>query len=170
MNIRIIGAVFIVIGCGCFGFLMAASYRKEINTLREMIYILDYMQCELQYRQTPLPQLCRQAAEHASGQLRKLFLTLTYELEDRIYPDVSHCVSIAISKNQGAPKTLLRHFTRLGKDLGRYDVEGQIKGLEAARQDCRRSLKNLSANEDVKLRNYKTLGLCAGAALAILFV
>jgi len=49
-------------------------------------------------------------------------------------------------------------------------MEGQLKGLESVRQECRRQVETLSYNRDARLRSYQTLGLCAGAALAILFV
>ena len=48
--------------------------------------------------------------------------------------------------------------------------QGQILGLEAVRSHCRSELDALSANQDERLRSYQTLGLCTGAALAILFV
>ena len=65
---------------------------------------------------------------------------------------------------------LLQQMLLLGKSIGRFDMDGQIKGLEAVRQDCRRRLDELSKDRDTRLRSYQTLGLCAGAALAILFI
>ena len=58
----------------------------------------------------------------------------------------------------------------LGRTLGRFDLDGQLIGLENARRDCRRAVDALSENRDNRLRCYQTLGLCAGAALAILFI
>ena len=68
------------------------------------------------------------------------------------------------------PKRVRQAFEIMGSSLGRFDMEGQIKGLEAVRGFCRRELEGLSQNRDSRLRSYQTLGLCAGAALAILFV
>ena len=58
----------------------------------------------------------------------------------------------------------------MGSSLGRFDLEGQLQGLESVRIYCREQLDELSKDRDVRLRSYQTLGLCAGAALAILFV
>ena len=58
----------------------------------------------------------------------------------------------------------------LGRWLGRFDLDGQLKGLDAVRQECRRHLEELNNNREVRLRSYQTLGLCAGAAIAILFI
>ncbi len=170
MSIKILGAVLVIAGCGGFGFQIASMYLKEEKTLRQLIGLLDYMECELQYRLTPLPDLCRQAARESSGVLRSIFLTLTQELEDQISPDVEHCISAALAKVKKIPKSTFEALEMLGSSLGRFDLEGQLKGLEAVRQECRRKLLQMTDNKDVRLRSYQTLGLCAGAALAILFV
>ena len=58
----------------------------------------------------------------------------------------------------------------MGSSLGRFDLDGQLLGLEAVRVYCQEQLSEMSKDRDVRLRSYQTLGLCAGAALAILFV
>ena len=58
----------------------------------------------------------------------------------------------------------------LGKNLGNFDMAGQLQGLEYARTLCRENLEKLMHNKESRLRSYQTLGLCAGAAIAILFV
>ena len=61
-------------------------------------------------------------------------------------------------------------MTELGDHLGRFDLQGQINGLEHCREHCVSKLKLLSDNKEKRLRSYQTLGLCAGAAIAILLV
>ena len=56
------------------------------------------------------------------------------------------------------------------QNLGKFDMSGQLRGLENARNVCRENLELLMYNKDRRLRSYQTLGLCAGAAVAILFV
>ncbi len=170
MDIKWIGAVLIILGCGGFGFSLAAAHRAEERNLRQLIGALDYMQCELQYRLTPLPDLCRQAAGQCGGKLRTLFLTLATELEDQISPDVSRCMNVALAKVPDLTKQTAQIVQVLGNTLGRFDLDGQLMGLENARQHCRQALAELSDNRDARLRSYQTLGLCAGAALAILFL
>lgn len=170
MTFKLLGAMLVVIGCGGFGFRMAAMQAREVKTLRELVGILDYMECELQYRLTPLPELCRQGASQGRGVLREVFLNISRELEDQISPNVERCVDAALAKVKNIPELTHAYLTILGKNLGRFDMDGQLRGLEAVRKETRRHLEQLSQNKDVRLRSYKTLGLCAGAALAILFV
>lgn len=165
-----IGAVFIVSGCALFGFRMAVNHRREEAMLRRLLGALDYMQCELQYHLTPLPDLCRQAGEQYRDLIGQVLLMLAAELECRLEPDVEKCVAQTLAQNEALPDRTRKAFEVLGATLGRFDVEGQIRGLEGVRSFCRMELEELSHNRDSRLRSYQTLGLCAGAALAILFV
>ena len=170
MSLRILGAVLVIAGCGGFGFKLASSYIREEKTLRLLISTLDYMECELQYHLTPLPELCRQAAAESTGVIQKLFLLLTIELEDQISPNVERCMSAVLYKTADIPPLTRNAMHLLGRSLGRFDIEGQIKGLNAVRLECRRNLDTLNQNKDIRLRSYQTLGLCAGAAIVILFI
>ena len=68
------------------------------------------------------------------------------------------------------PKLTRESLELLGRSLGRFDLEGQLRGLESVRQVCRHGLETLAQNSAIRNRSYQTLGLCAGAALAILFI
>ena len=168
--LKLFGAILIISGCGTFGFWIAARHRKEEYVLRQFIGLLDYMECELQYRLTPLPELFRQAAVEATGNLRDVFLAIAQELEAQISPDVERCVCAALSKSKELPKTTHEGLLLLGRTSGRFELSGLFKALDSVRTECRLSLERLSYNKDTRLRCYQTLGFCAGAAIAILFI
>lgn len=170
MEYKWIGAVLIIFGCGGFGFSLAANHKREENALRQLIGALDYMQCELQYRMTPLPDLCRSAGQEARGIVAKVLLRLSQELESQISPDVASCMVAAMRDVEFIPPHTRENLNLLGNSLGRFDMNGQLNGLESVRANCRRHLSDLSENRDSRLRSYHTLGLCAGAALAILLI
>ena len=170
MTGKIIGAVLIIFGCGFWGFSITAGIKTEEHSLRQLINTLDYMQCELQYRMTPLPDLCHMAAQEQKNRIGKFFYHLSTELENQISPDVSCCVRGALSSVPGMPEKTVKALELLGMFLGRFDASGQISGLETVRGFCRSELEAMSVNRDARLRSYQTLGICAGAALAILFV
>ena len=165
-----IGALLIIASCGGLGFSMATARRKEEALLRNLISALDYMQCELQYRLTPLPDLCRLVGKEQKGSIGIFFRNLSLELENQISPDVSSCVRAALAQMNPFPESTKKAIDMLGQLLGRFDAQGQLRGLEQVRQYCRETVDRLSENKEVRLRSYQTLGLCAGAALAILFV
>ena len=169
MELKLLGAILIVAGCGGYGFSLCTRYRKRERALSDLVRALDRMECELQYRLTPLPELCRGAAQDTGGMLRRVFLSLAQELERRVMPDAASCMACVISNEAITYKQLRIILSQLGKSLGQFDLPGQLGGLEAVRKQCILELDALNMNRSERLRCYKTLGLCAGAALAILF-
>lgn len=165
-----IGACCVMTACGSFGFLLAFQHLGEVKVLRQFLRTLNDMECELEYHLTTIPMLCRGAAAQSKGVLSRVFLNLAVELENQILPDVERCMYAAISRSEPVPSLAKEMLIRLGKQLGRFDLQGQLKGLEEVRQMAQAKLDDLNHNKDVRIRGYKTLGLCAGAALVILFI
>ena len=164
-----IGAMLVIAGCGTVGFSMARAHRREERLLRSFKGALDFMACELQYRLTPLPELCRLAGKAQKNPVGQTFLRLSRELNSQMMPDVKYCMNNSL-RDSDLPKRLVEGFELLGQNLGRFDIQGQLKGMEMVRDFCDRELDSLSMHREERLRSYQTLGICAGAALAILFV
>ena len=167
--IRILGACCIVTGCGGFGFAMAAAHRREERELVRLIAALEYMSCELSYRLTPLNTLCRGAAENSSGTVRQFLITLASALERQTAPDAQACVYEVLVHMEITPR-LRKLFRELGTTLGRFDLPGQLRGLENAIRSGEEALRSLREGAADRRRSWQTRGLCAGAALAILFL
>lgn len=170
MYLKIIGAILIFFCCGGIGFRIAHNYIRETTILQQLINTLDYMECELQYHLTPLPDLCRQAALEQTGIITDVFLKLSRELEDQISPEVDTCMNAALNSVPNIPFNTADLLRQLGCSLGRFDIDGQLIGLESMRNKCRQTLQDLKDNKLRHIRGYQTLGLCAGAALVILFI
>lgn len=169
MNLKLIGTFIIITGCGGFGFSIAAAHRRKVSYLRQLLAVLDQVQSELEYRLTPLPELCRLASDSCNGELRKLFINFQAELERQISPDAQCCMN-AVLANSDLPQAVKLHLKDFGKTLGKFDLPGQLRGLDAVRKEVLLSMDRLTANQDTRIRSYQTLGLCAGAALAILLL
>ncbi len=170
MTLRILGAILVIAGCGGFGFLIAASHRREVRAMKQFISALDYMECELKYRLTPLPDLCRCSAAICRGSVKNMLSTLADELDTQISPDVKKCIDATMNMVSDIPSLVIEGFTLLGQTLGHFDLDGQLKGIESVKHECSRKLAAYMENQDTRLRSYQTLGICAGAAIAILFI
>jgi len=170
MNVRWIGAILIIVGCGGVGFGMALNYKREEAILEQLIKTLDYMRCELEYRMTSLPELCKKAANFSSGCIKAVFTQLGMELDAQIAPDAACCMSAVLKRSSSIPEKVASALAELGRSLGQFDLDGQLRGLSVVVRSCEKELEQLQANHPQRVRSYQTLGLCAGAALAILFV
>ena len=68
------------------------------------------------------------------------------------------------------PCRVKRLLRQLGDCLGRFDLEGQLQGLEEVRQQCVCELRELEGKSQDRLKNYRTVAVSAGVVLAILLL
>lgn len=169
MDYKWVGAALIITACGSFGFSLTRAHRREEGYLRTLIGALDYMSSELHFRAPPLPELCRGAAGASSRNVSRVFSGLARALEESCAPNVSECMHSALQEVE-LPSLSRENMHLLGMSLGHFDLEGQLNGLDSVRASARRDLEKLTADRDQRFRNYQTLSLCAGAALAILLI
>ncbi len=170
MSLKWIGAIMVITGCTGFGLTIAAGYRREVGLLDRLLRALQAMRWELQYQLTPLPELCRKAGTDAGGPIGEVLAALAKELDRNNIPEVNICMRSALEGAGDLPPSVRRLLMQLGRTLGRYDLPGQLQGLRAVQSACEKRLSFLQKNRDVRLRSYQTLAVCAGVALAILFI
>lgn len=170
MTIKWIGAALVIAGCGSWGFSLAAAYCYQERVLRCLDRTLQMLQWELTYRLTPLPELCGLAAREAAGELRNVFRELGQALDGNIQSDAAGCMAVVLKQHPNLPPKARRLLRQLGRTLGRFELEGQIQGMNSVRTECSAMIGDLHRDREIRLRSYRTLGLCAGAALVILFI
>ena len=170
MSYKWIGAIFVILGCGGFGFLVASASKREEKHLGELLEAISFMTSELQYRMTPLPDLILRAGMCTSGTLKQVFTALGGELSAQVAPNAEFCVRAALEKNPALPALTGNTLRYMGRSLGKFDLTGQIEGLTLVKEACKENLQKLSKDRKERLRSYRTLGVCAGIALAILLI
>ena len=170
MMLKWIGAGIVFAGCGAFGYSIAAAYMHEIRGLKNLIKVIDYIECELRYRQLPLAVLCRRSSAVCAGEVSKVMTMIAQELENQVLPDVSSCIRTATKQVKYMPFSWTKIFRSLESCLGVYDLENQLKMLLAVRNECQMELDDITFNQKNRVHSYQVLGLCVGAAIAILFV
>ena len=168
--IRLLGAIFIAAGCGSIGFITASRLLHEISATRNLISALEYWQSALTYHHTTLPELCRLTSSRDASVVGEFFRILGYQFEEQGMSDASQCIASALTLCTGIPTSSIKLLQELGKGLGEFDINGQLQRLTSVLEEAKRTLTSLSNNLDVRLRSYRTLGICAGIAIAILII
>lgn len=168
MYLKLIGAILILVGCGGYGIMMAMNHRREVAALHQLVQVMEAMICELEYRLTPLPELCRFGAQQTKGPLKAFFQSLAKAMDEQVSPDVGVCTIAALKITAGLPSFASSQLQAMGQTLGRFDLTGQLTCLERCKQSCMGQLEVMEHQQSQRLRSYQTLGFCAGAALAIL--
>lgn len=170
MGIKLFGAVLIIAGCAGCGLKLAASHRRTAKALRDLISVLEYMASELEYKLTPLPALCMDTQAIAGGHIGQALGRLGQILQVQLYPNVPDAMAAAVKDTPGLPPLAAEQLLSLGRTLGRFDLSGQLRGLNSCRKECCHLLEELEHNQAQRLRSYQTLSFCAGVALAILLI
>lgn len=168
MYIKIVGALLVLIGCGGCGLMMATFHRREVAALHQLVHAMDGMISELEYRLTPLPDLCRFGSTQSNGVIKTFLGALAEAMDKQVSPDVGCCTITVLKNIQNMPNHASAQLQSLGQTLGRFDLTGQLSALEHCRNSCIAQLEVLEHQQAQRLRSYQTLGFCAGAALAIL--
>ena len=170
MTLRIIGAILIIGTCTAFGFKMSANYKLQQKQLEQLIEALLYISCEMSYHLTPLAQQFTGCCAITSGALQAFFRQASRELSGQINPNASYCLQAAIHNTKGLTPAVIKALNQFANTIGEFDLEGQLKNIEQTLTICKQTLCQLNDQQTSHTRNYQTLGICAGAALAILFI
>ena len=102
--------------------------------------------------------------------LHGVFMNTYRELKLQKLPDAGSCMSAALRKSGDLPVKIRRLLAQLGYTLGRFDLDGQLQGIRSVSQRCEELLASIRNNRDERIRSYQTIGVCAGAALAIILI
>ena len=86
MNYRWIGAAMIIAACGGTGLSMAMADKREEQLLHQLSAALAYMASELEFRVTPLPQLCRQTGSCSFGAIQSCFTCWQQNWKGKPFP------------------------------------------------------------------------------------
>ena len=138
--------------------------------LEQIKRLLSIMECDLRFRLTPLPELCCFSSKEVSGTIRNIIQEFSLELSRRVSPDAASCMSSVLARYSFHDRDIPDILIELGRSLGRFDLEGQLKGIEYVKSMCTMLLTEIRDGKVERIRSYHTLGLCAGAALVILLV
>ena len=167
MILKVIGAILIIFSAYFIGLKVSYAKRRTVHILKQLIVAFEQVVCELNYRKVPLSVIFRRVNTE-SDVVNQLFYNLSDELEGQISPDVICCVKASLLQTKQLPDELSKHVVTMGKYMGTFDLDGQIKGLNSLCKECENMLAHLSENQDIRLRNNRTLVLCAGVAIVIL--
>lgn len=170
MELKWIGAVLIVGGCGWGGFSMAGYYRSTERYLAELARGLEYMISELRFRAPPLPDLLKNTAAVLRGPVAAVLDKFSQVLTGSSPCQAGEGMIQVLQEFPLCPGEVYNLMNQLGNSLGVFDLDGQLRELESLKEDCQRILSRFRQGRDERLRSYQTLGLCAGAALALILI
>ena len=169
---KLLGMVFIVSSAAYGGIAMAQDLRRRCRILRQITSALELMRSELSYCGTPLPKVFALMAAASEGVVAAMFSSVAKCMDKFRWITPDACMrrvmseQTVISRIPGIPDTLLQ----LCATLGSYDLDHQLRGIDLAASRINQMIVEVDQELKGKCRMYRTIGVCAGLALAILLV
>ena len=167
--IKWIGASMILLGAGGFGIGKAARFYRQMRQLRAFFNALEILKCELNYTLLPLPELCRVTAERSErvcACVLRDYARLLEQGSPRKMAAAACLESRALCLPEEAQTALLDLFS----SMGRYDLDGENRLLSRTQLRLEAAIRTGEAEKRPMVKGYAALGLCTGAALAILLM
>lgn len=165
---KLIGIAFVLFSASSVGFRISKGLGGQCRLARQILHALQVLRNEIACCCTPLPQAFALLAVASDGALESIFSRVAREMDRQRWLTPEQAMISALEETSLGPfDSVLRN---LCVKLGKYDVQAQIQGIEMAKEQTEEFLHTLEAEQNLKSKTYKTLGICAGLALVILLI
>lgn len=165
---KIIGIVFIVISSISMGLRIGSALKKKCTHLQELLNALELFKNELLFSHKPLPKVCADLAESFQEGVGRMFANISLLMEENRWMSFKTAMERALGTYPDElPSEILLEFAG---NMGKYDLDAQVRGIELASSRIRQILDVMENERGTKSKTYKTLSICAGIAIIILFV
>lgn len=167
---RITGCVAVLMGSYGVGLMLLHNEKCQEQALEDLQQCILWMTWQLRYQMLPLAELCNSAAAQHEGIIGNVMGNLSQLLDKRGFADPGQCMQEAVLSVGDIPDQALLRLYELGQSMGQFDLDSQISSLELTALHCERDLEFIRHNMEHRRRNYRTLSLCAGAAVVIILL
>lgn len=160
--------MLLIAGSAGIGCRIAAVHKQEVVQLYQIRRIIEYIICDLQWLQNPLPQIIHNAFGCASGSLKQVLQEYVLQLEAQISPNPGCCMEAAIRCFPEISDSTRKYLLELGESLGNFDQQGQLLCIQGINTKCINELTELEKKLPVHTRCCKAYSLCIGIILTLI--
>lgn len=166
LAIKIIGSVLIVSACFLTGYSMARNLSVRRDFLKNLIVFLSSLSTNLRYNSSDIFTLVSLCARDDELSYFRFDDTLINQPFETMWAEKVSSLPKSLSLKK-SDKELLYEF---GRELGKTDVDGQLKHIELYKTVFEKQLS--SAEEDInkKSKLYKTMGFFVGVSAVLVMI
>lgn len=170
---KIIGFLFILLGCGGLGVWYGEQYREQVRTLRQFIHILELFEAEIRYGKCLLAECCLKLSEKLEEPYRTIFREIyqkNMEYSGESFGDICRRSMESGMKDvvvkAGDKELLVSCFEKSG-----YEEDTlQLRIIEQAKKQLEQRLECVSRENLPKYRVAIGMGMMSGLLLVILLI
>lgn len=170
--LKTLGAALILLSSCTVGFGFAGDVRRQTAQLSALISALENLHGEISVRRTPLAEALLMLSDGENREVGQFFHLCADHLADSCRTSPYLAIRSALD---GAKGLMFSQQTRLtllsfGMSLGKFDAQAQLAAVSHAASRLERELTELQRLAPARSKSYRTIGLCTGLALAVIFL
>lgn len=171
MYFKVLGAIMVMISSSIIGFIIANSYKKRPELLRELQTALSMLETEIGYSQNFLPDALENIARNSTRDVSRLFLNVRKHLMDSKGYMASEAWELALKKFYNDSYLIKNDYYILnafGKYLGSTDREDQIKSINQTIDNLKQQEKIAYEEKQKNETLWRYLGILSGIMVILL--
>ncbi|GAB6170330.1 stage III sporulation protein SpoIIIAB [Clostridium carnis] len=168
--LKMISIFIIFLGCSYMGFYYGENFKRRSKQLNSILKSVFFLNNEVIYATTPLPEALEYISHKVEEPLKKLFIGVSKELKSGESLTVYEAFSNEYKKYKGDfylhedDKKVLKDFI---KSLGESGVYGQDKLFNLTIENLKINCKVAEEVSSKNTKMYRGIGVCVGAMIAI---
>lgn len=152
------------------GLMLGRELKNRTNEYVKLQSICNYIEGRIKYSQDNLIDIFEDVCkENKDNNFGVLFKEITYEMKKNIY-SLNECISRAISNNKYRFSLDFSILLELSNNLGKSNVENQIKAIELAKERIVEKITESRVIESKNTKLYRNLGVICGIMLVIVLI
>lgn len=173
MLLKFVGIVFVMSACAMFGFSMSNDYMTRLKNLEQFKKLLLLLQGEIKHNNSGINEAVKRVAEKTDNVMREFlkYVSEVFEQEQLTMREAwDRGVSDVLKKRTLLDEKDLLTIKEVGINLGVTDRETQIHNIHTCMDVIDMTMNELNVTRGEKCRLYRTLGVMAGAFMAIVLI
>ncbi len=170
--LKLIGAIFVIVAGSILGATEAMRLSARVRSLTSIVSSLEIMRSEICDRLTPLPELMEILAKTGPSPAKSFFANCLQELQSlgiHSFFEIWKRAAKATYQLELRPNEFLA-FCEIGLPLGKYDIEEQRAGLDAAISRMTEFRRKAEEERKSYGKVYAALGVTAGIFTVIILL
>lgn len=168
--LKTVGAVMVIAGTVGLAWREVNRLRERTKVLRSLQGTMSYLEEELTFRLTPLPNLFEHLAKNRQGGVSRFFQTV-WDAMDMPESSMRQNWVQAARKELSILKEAERQTVEeLGEVLGQYDAQTQAQALRLAGERLAGAYAEAKADQQRLGKVYLALGVAGGLATVLVLI
>lgn len=150
------------------GLVIAKIYENRVKELREFKNMLNIMKTKIKFTYEPLVEIFKHISQENTTPIERIFRKMSHQITYKQANEVwTNCIQEADLSLKQEDKDIIK---KLGKLLGKTDVEGQISEIEMTQNFLDTQIVKAEEDRKKNQKMYKTLGVVMGLVFVIILV